>query len=116
MLGTLLHDIGKVDEMHFGIYQPLSAVTHRVLGLDYIFAMKDDIIAIYNEKWYRDLQSIIVEHHGEFGDPCRTVPAYLVHKLDCLDSILTGIQQAVEDPSIDTAGSKIYVDGAYLFI
>lgn len=111
ILGTLIHDIGKIDEMHYGVYQPNSAISHRILGLDYLFALKNEIIASYDEKWYRDLQSIIVEHHDEWADPCRTVVAYVVNKVDVLDAQLTGLCQAIDQKIVeDTTGAKVYID------
>lgn len=111
ILGTLIHDIGKIDEMHYGVYQPNSAISHRILGLDYLYALKNEIIATYDEKWYRDLQSIIVEHHDEWADPCRTVVAYVVNRVDVLDAQLTGLCQAIEQKIVeDTTGAKVYMD------
>lgn len=114
IIGAVLHDIGKVDEMKFGVYQPLSTVTHRVLGLDYLFDNKDAIIGTYNEKWYRDLQSIIVEHHGEFGDPCRSVVAYVTHKADMFDCQMTMLEQTIDAATSQGISDKVYVDGGYL--
>lgn len=113
-IGVVLHDIGKLKEMHYGVYQPLSAVTHRILGLDYLYAVKEAIIAAYGEKWFRDLQSIIVEHHGEFGDPCRTLVAFVVHQVDLVDSRLTNAAQAIIDGQANGVTDKIYMDGSYL--
>lgn len=111
MFGTLIHDIGKIDEMQYGVYQPNSAISHRILGLDYLFAHKDEIIATYNEKWYRDLQSIIVEHHDEWADPCRTVVSYVVNRVDVLDAQLTGLCQNIEQKLIeDSTGAKVFMD------
>lgn len=110
-LGTLIHDIGKIDEMQYGVYQPNSAISHRILGLDYLFEHKNEIIETYDIKWYRDLQSILVEHHNEWADPCRTVVSYVVNLVDVLDAKFTGLCQNIEQKLIeDTSGSKVFMD------
>lgn len=109
-IGALLHDIGKVQEMNWGIYQPNSAVTHRVLGLDLLYKYKDLIIGTYNEKWFRDLQSIIVEHHGDYGDQCRTIVSYIISKADLLDSQMTGLEQNMKQASQNSVGYVVWQD------
>lgn len=117
LFGTLIHDLGKIDEMHYGVYQPNSAISHRILGLDYLFKYREEIIATYDEKWYRDLQSIIVEHHDEWGDPCRTVVSYVVNRVDVLDAQLTGLCQNIEQKLVeDTTGVKVFMDNKSLAI
>lgn len=117
VIGALLHDIGKTMEMNYGIYQPNSAISHRILGLDILYKYRQDIESAYDEKWFRDLQSIIVEHHGEFGDPCKTVVAYIVHKVDMFDSVMTGLAQTMETQMVtDISGSKVRVDGTMMTI
>lgn len=118
ILGALLHDIGKLDEMNFGVYQPTSFVTHRILGLDYLYEQKDYIVRVYGEKWFRYFQSVIVQHHGEFGDACRTVVAYVVHLADVLDSSATLVAQFIKSANAGGGDKfetdKINVNGAYL--
>lgn len=114
-IGALLHDIGKVDEMNFGVYQPVSIVTHKFLGIEYIAPYKDDIINAYGELWYYNLISIMLQHHGEYGEPCKTVAAYLVHRADMLDSQLTLLTQAMENVN-NAEGSRIRIDDFYLTI
>ena len=117
IIGALLHDIGKTMEMNYGVYQPNSAISHRILGLDILYKYRHEIESAYDEKWFRDLQSIIVEHHGEFGDPCKTVVAYVVHKVDMFDSVMTGLAQTIETQTMtDVSGSKVRVDGSILTI
>lgn len=117
MIGSLLHDIGKTMEMNYGVYQPNSAISHRILGLDILYKYRADIESAYDEKWFRDLQSIIVEHHGEFADPCRTVVAYVVHKVDCFDSVMTGLAQSLDESMMtDTSGSSVRIDGDFLTV
>lgn len=115
VIGTILHDIGKVQEMQFGVYQPNSAVTHCILGLDVLYQFKAVIEEAYGEYGFRMLQSILVEHHGEFGDKCRTVLAYIVNMVDVLDAKMTGIVQTIDSQIFsDTTGFKIRFDGEIL--
>ena len=46
--------------------------------------------------FYRELQAIILEHHGEFGERPKTIYAYLVHVIDLLDSRVSGLQRVLE--------------------
>lgn len=116
-LGALFHDLGKIREMNLGVYQSVSTVTHRYLGVEYIAPYKDEIVENYSEEWYYDLISVLLQHHGEFGDPCRTVSAYIVHKADLLDSEMTLLLQKLETPiSNPSSGDTVKIDGQYLTI
>ena len=113
-LGALLHDIGKIDEMKFGVYQPESCVTHRYLGLQRVMQFKDKIVELYGEKLYLELVSIMLQHHGDYAEPCKTISAYIVHKADEWDSVFTVIAHGME-AMIDTAVEhKIKVNDNYL--
>lgn len=114
ILGALLHDIGKIREMNIGVYQPNSSVTHRYLGIEFVDKYKDEIIADYSEKWYYNLVSIFLQHHGDFDDKCRTLPALIVHKADLLDSEFTLIAQMLETPVSSPSGDKIKYNGSYI--
>ena len=105
-LGVILHDVGKTKEMYNGVYQPNSAVSHRFFGVELLMSFKDTIVALYNEKWYYDLCSIILEHHGEFGDPCKTVVAQIVHFIDYYESQVTGVIQTMENDSVESFVGK----------
>lgn len=96
-IGYLLHDIGKVQEMHTGVYTPISFLTHRVLGLDLLFEFKSDIIEAYGELWFRELEAILVQHHGEYDDKCRTVSSYIIHKIDCFEANMQNLTQSLQD-------------------
>lgn len=106
MIGTLFHDIGKIREMHRGVYQNCSKVTHRILGIEFFSPFKDMIVELYGEEWYYDLISILVQHHGDFDDSCRTVVSFVVHKVDCFDSDLTLLAQGIDEQL--TRGSSGY--------
>lgn len=117
VLGALFHDIGKIREMNFGVYQRESTVTHRYLGIEYVTPYRDEIISHYSEEWYYDLISIFLQHHGEFGDPCRTVSALIINKADMLDAELTLLADSLDSPNESpSAGSTVKFDGAYLTI
>lgn len=112
-IGALLHDVGKVFEMSFGVYQPASVATHLFLGAELVAGFKDDIIAAYDEQWYYNLVSILIQHHGEFGERPKTVVAQIIHLIDVFDAHVTDIMQAVE--AVDGSGTIRY-EGSYLSI
>lgn len=95
-LGLVVHDFGKILELKHGAYTEISIVPHTYLGIEIISKYKDLIEETYNEMFYRELQAIILEHHGEFGERPKTVYAYLVHVIDLLDSRVSGLQRKVE--------------------
>lgn len=109
MLGCLLHDVGKIREMKMGVYQPCAKVTHRFLGVELLD--KQMICELYDEDWYYELVAILLQHHGEWGDPCKTVASRVVNLIDEYEAKLMLIKQAVDDS--DNCG-KINVDGNYL--
>lgn len=114
-IGTLLHDLGKVREMNLGVYQNCSKVTHRFLGIEYLSAIKDSIVASYSEDWYYDLVSVLLQHHGEYGDPCKTLVSFIVSKVDLFESQMTLTSQCLNESLIGgTSGSRIKLDGAWL--
>ncbi len=110
-MGVFLHDIGKVFEYNELEMGPYWYANHRVRGIEYVSKFKDDIIAAYNEAFYRQLQSIIIGHHGEFGDRPTTVAAGIVHYIDTVESQVTELID-LEKKSSD---KKIYIrDWGYL--
>lgn len=112
--GALVHDIGKTKEMNLGVYQKCSSVTHRYLGIEMMD--KDAIVEAYGTDWWLDLVSIFLQHHGEFDDKCRTLPAYIIHTVDMLDSRMTDLVQALEQPVKGDSGYKVRQDGNWLTI
>ena len=96
VLGLVVHDFGKILELKNGAYTDISIVPHTYLGIEIISKYKNLIEQTYNEMFYRELQAIILEHHGEFGERPKTVYAYLVHVIDLLDSRVSGLQRKVE--------------------
>lgn len=112
ILGAFLHDIGKIDEMHYGVYQEVSCVTHRILGLDYLFDNKESIIDVLGDMGYRRLQSVIVQHDHTFGDKARTIYSLAVHYADHLDAVFTNISETIVSGNVNSssAGDSIFVD------
>lgn len=111
IIGATLHDIGKIMEMDYGEYLPDSVVTHRILGLDYLFENKQLIVDSYSEKWYRHFQSIIVQHHDEWEDKARTVVAYVVNLCDVFDAKMTGLEQHMREDAFDcSTGTVVFAE------
>lgn len=106
-IGALLHDIGKIDEMKYGVYIEGSFVTHRIIGLEFILKHKDLFVQNYDEMWFKHLEAIIMQHHNEFGEPCRTVYSYIVHLVDDLDSDLSLMDQDMPNAPMTPAGKTI---------
>lgn len=116
-LGTFFHDIGKVKEMNLGVYQNCSKVTHRFLGIEYLSSIKDLIVNSFSEEWYYDLVSILLQHHGEYGDPCKTLVSFIVSKVDLYESQMTFIQQILSEKLVEgSSGSRINIDGSWLSV
>lgn len=101
-LSSAIHDIGKTLEYSNGSISPIGvSLSHCVSGALYVAEHKDKIVALKGEKFFRDLISVLSQHHGEFGEPCRTVAAYVVHLLDGLDASLTLVNQMIEESGTD---------------
>ena len=89
-IGAALHDIGKIVEYNNGVVSPIGkAVSHLAIGIYMLEKHREEIINLKGEDFYYSLISIISQHHGEYGEAPRTVAAYVIHQLDCLDSTLT---------------------------
>lgn len=96
-MGIVLHDIGKVFEYKdLGLGEYWYA-NHRVRGLEFITTHREAILSAYSEEFYRQLQSIIIGHHGDYGDRPTTVAAAIVHYIDTLDSQVTGLVEAEQN-------------------
>ncbi len=84
-----MHDIGKIFE-----YQDLDVsdtwyANHRVRGIEFLAELKEAVLATYDEAFYRQVQSVIAGHHGQYGDRPTTVAAAIVHYIDVLESQTT---------------------------
>jgi 3'-5' exoribonuclease len=117
-LSIILHDIGKVYEMNFGVYQENSFVTHRILGIEMLVKYKSAIVELFDENFYYEIVSVLQGHHGEFGDAPVSVLAYLVHLIDMLDSQTTGIFDKIESNDVVTRANNmtVMVNGKYLVV
>lgn len=111
-VGAALHDIGKIEEYSNGVISDLGKiVSHNILGIMKIEENKDKIVELKGEEFYYGLASIIATHHGEYGEPPRTVGSYVIHLIDCLESNLTSVNQLLESVGED---GQIIVGGLKL--
>ena len=101
IIGATLHDLGKIWELNYGSYQSCSVVTHRYLGIEYISKFKDKLVEIYGIDWYYNLASILLQHHGEFDDDCRSLYAQIIHMADMMDADFTTLVDSL-DSAVDT--------------
>ena len=110
--------VGKIFEMRDGTYQPYSFLSHRGLGLEYLTEFKGLIEADYDEEFYYMVCSVVLQHHGEYGEFPKTLCAMLVHFIDETEANLTGINDTLENDAIavDTSGAKIKFNDMYLNI
>ncbi len=116
-IGIAIHDVGKINEINEEVYFPESFNTHRIMGLEVLFEHKKEIIDAYSEHFYNVLVSILVGHHHEYGDKAKTLAAYLVHQIDCIDSIYTEAGQVLtKDVKEDTSGKNVYFNGSRFFL
>jgi 3'-5' exoribonuclease len=105
--GTILHDIGKIDEFEYQFKIDYSdkgrLLNHIVIGLK----MVDDKLSgieHFPEDQMLLLKHMIVSHHGtrEFGspEPPKTIEAVLLNYIDEIDSKVNAIRDfiASEDP------------------
>lgn len=101
-IGLAVHDMGKILEYNNGTRTEIAFATHNFLGQEILFEFKKDIVEgfeapvkgsdepivvePFGTDFYYRLQAIIQQHHGEFGEPCHTVEAYLVHLVGMFES------------------------------
>lgn len=110
-LGVTLHDVGKVWEYNELSMSEYWYSNHRARGLEYLAFKKDLIVAAYDEKFYRQMQAIIMGHHGDYGDRPTTIACAIVHYIDTLESQVTGMLEDL-NRSVD---NRIFIkDWGYL--
>ncbi|MDO5733982.1 MAG: HD domain-containing protein [Eubacteriales bacterium] len=90
-LGVVLHDIGKVFEYKDLAISEFWFSNHRARGIEFLAKYKERICKLYDEKFYRHLQAIIIGHHGDYGDRPTTVATGIIHYIDTLESQATGL-------------------------
>lgn len=108
-LGCIFHDIGKILEYNNGsISEQGKAASHTVLGGYLLFKYADFISEKKGETFFNQLMSVIASHHGEFGEPPRTVVAYVIHKIDAMEATLCGLDEQIGS---STGESQVKYDG-----
>ena len=97
-LSCALHDIGKIYEYNNGtISDGGMRLSHHTYGVLFLAENKEKIVSVMGEDFYISLLSVVEQHHGEYEEKPRTLIAYVVHKLDELDSVFTVLDSMVKD-------------------
>jgi 3'-5' exoribonuclease len=102
--GSLLHDIGKIDEMEikgtFRYSDKGRLLGHIALGV-VIFESLAKKIKDFPPQISDILKHIIISHHGveEWGSPRKpmTIEALIVHYIDNLDAKVTGVREHMKE-------------------
>jgi 3'-5' exoribonuclease len=100
LTGSILHDIGKVDELSFDRSFDYSdegrLLGHIILGIEKL-EEKIAQLADFPKDLSNLLKHLILSHHGQYiwGSPKRpmTLEAVMLHYLDDMDAKINGIQQ-----------------------
>jgi len=93
-IGCALHDIGKIFEYSNGtISNGGMVLSHHTYGVLFLVENKKLIVNAMGEEFFNYLLSIVEQHHGQYEEKPRTVIAYLIHKVDELDSTLTTLDK-----------------------
>lgn len=113
--GIVFHDIGKIwCYSSTGRTTDMAYVDHKAFGIELLSQHKQEIIGLISEDEYYQLLAIILGHHGGYGEPCRSVAALIVHKIDALDAVLTEAVQKLR--TVTDANNSIQVNGMRLHI
>lgn len=111
IVGLLLHDLGKVDELTYDRTYAYSdegqLIGHLVMGVEMLSAKIREAEKLTDEPFPTELalrlKHIIVSHHGtlEFGSPKvpMTPEALFLHHVDNLDAKMHAITKEIEDHS-----------------
>lgn len=109
LFGAFLHDMGKIEELHYerelGYSDEGQLVGHLVIGVELLNEKAREAERLSGEPYPADLllrlKHMIVSHHGqyEFGSPKlpMTLEAVALHFLDNLDAKLFTIGQLIRD-------------------
>jgi 3'-5' exoribonuclease len=96
LVGALLHDIGKLEELEDTIGSGYTTtgrmVGHIILGMQYVQRQAESVATV-DDGIRDDLLHIILAHHTkEFGSPVNpaTIEALIVHQADLAEARLTG--------------------------
>lgn len=107
-LGIMIHDIGKIEEIVEGVYQPDSFINHRMKGFGYLMQRKDAIVQLIGIDNFNHLCSVVLEHHGGIeAEPMHTVYALIVYMIDNCDAQCTYIADGIDD-----VNGNVYITGA----
>jgi 3'-5' exoribonuclease len=99
--GALLHDVGKVEELHMELalidYTPRGRLKgHLVIGSELV-GMEAARIKDFPQGLLEQLQHLILSHHGrqEFGSPAipMTIEAFLLSFIDDMDAKMNLMEQ-----------------------
>ncbi len=103
LTGSILHDIGKVDELSyrrsFDYSDEGRLLGHIILGLE---RLEDKIRQLpdFPRELSMLLRHLLLSHHGQYiwGSPKRpmTLEAVMLHFLDDMDAKMTGVQQFIK--------------------
>lgn len=106
-----MHDVGKIFEYRDLDVAEFWFANHRVRGIEFLTEIRDEILSRYDENFYRQTQSVIAGHHGQYGDRPTSVAATIVHYIDLLESQTTELV----DEQTNSPGDKIrHPDFGYL--
>jgi 3'-5' exoribonuclease len=105
LAGVLLHDIGKLQELHYepggsGYTRDGNLIGHIGLGL---IMVRETINGIsgFPDELRAQIEHLIVSHHGrrEHGSPVepRTIEAFILAMIDELDTRIHQIRRAIRD-------------------
>ena len=114
LLGTLIHDFGKVIELNINKYTKNSFVTHRTLGIEILALRRNEIVPYIGEDAYYRLLAIVQGHHGEqWGDKPTTMITQVVHYIDLLESQTTGFLDIIDNEAyqVQENGNKVIKHG-----
>ena len=116
VMGTFLHDIGKIDELTYdkalGYSDEGQMVGHLVQGVTILDRKLQQVSELSGEEFpdalAMQLKHMIVSHHGklEYGSPKvpMTMEALVLHYLDDLDAKVHNFDQLMrDDPNEDSA-------------
>ena len=108
LAGVLLHDIGKLQELH---YEPAARSLHarrqsdRPIGLGLILVRETvNGISGFPDDLRAQIEHLVLSHHGtrEHGSPVepKTIEAFILAAVDELDSRIHQVRRAInEDPT-----------------
>lgn len=109
VMGAFLHDIGKIDELHYerdlGYSDEGQLIGHLVMGVSMLERKIEEAEKLAGESFPREtalrLKHMIVSHHGryDFGSPKvpMTPEAIALHLLDDLDAKINHFENILND-------------------